>query len=103
MPLNQWSELLDDAVETMEEEEEIGDDRIPQASAREWIAEWARENRRCQRELLLTTAHRAQGPKGLEFDHVVILDGHWGHAGQRGTETALLCRHDPGAPHPHPD
>lgn len=36
--------------------------------------EWSREIRRRQQGLLLTSAHRA---KGLEFDHVVILDGRW--------------------------
>ena len=41
----------------------------------EWLAEWGREARRRQRGLLLLTAHRA---KGLEFDHVVVLDGGWG-------------------------
>ena len=74
MPRNRWSELLAEAMETMEDE--TGSDRIPAASAREWIAEWARENRRRQHALLLTTAHRA---KDLEFDHVVILDGNWQH------------------------
>ena len=46
MPSNMWSRLLAEAMETMEEE--TGSDRIPTASAREWIAEWARENRRRQ-------------------------------------------------------
>ena len=44
----------------------------------EWLAEWAREARRRQRGLLLLTAHRA---KGLEFDHVVVLDGGWERVG----------------------
>ena len=44
----------------------------------EWLAEWAREARRRQRGLLLMTAHRA---KGLEFDHVVVLDGGWDRVG----------------------
>ena len=39
-----------------------------------WLREWSRDLRREQRGLLLTSAHRA---KGLEFDHVVILDGGW--------------------------
>ena len=39
-----------------------------------WLREWRRDLRREQRGLLLTSAHRA---KGLEFDHVVILDGRW--------------------------
>ena len=81
MPSNRWTELLAEAMETMEEE--TGSDRIPQATAREWIAEWARENRRRQHALLLTTAHRA---KGLEFDHVVILDGNWQHRNQHEAE-----------------
>ena len=35
--------------------------------------------RRRQHGLLLPTAH---GAKGLEFDHVVVLDGGWGRAGR---------------------
>ncbi len=38
-----------------------------------------REVRRRQRGLLLLTAHRA---KGLEFDHVVVLDGRWDRIGR---------------------
>ena len=34
--------------------------------------------RRCRRGLLLLTAHRA---KGLEFHHVVVLDGRWDRVG----------------------
>ncbi len=45
----------------------------------EWLAEWGREVRRHQRGLLLLTAHRA---KGLEFDHVVVLDGDWVSVGR---------------------
>ncbi len=44
----------------------------------EWLAEWGRDIRRRQRGLLLLTAHRA---KGLEFDHVVVLDGGWNSSG----------------------
>ena len=40
----------------------------------EWLAEWGRDARKRQTGLLLLSAHRA---KGLEFDHVVILDGGW--------------------------
>ena len=49
----------------------------------EWLAEWAQESRRRQRGLMLLTAHRA---KGLEFDHVVVLDGGWNRVG-RGEDT----------------
>ena len=41
---------------------------------KDWLGEWSREIRRRQTGLLLTTAHSA---KGLEFDHVAILDGKW--------------------------
>ena len=40
---------------------------------------WGREFRRRQGGLLLTTAHRA---KGLEFDHVIVLDGAWDRIGR---------------------
>jgi ATP-dependent DNA helicase RecQ len=44
----------------------------------EWLAEWGRDIRRRQQGLLLLTAHRA---KGLEFDHVAVLDGGWDRVG----------------------
>ena len=47
---------------------------LPAAFVRNWLGEWSKEIRRRQQGLLLTSAHRA---KGLEFDHVVILDGRW--------------------------
>lgn len=40
----------------------------------DWLVDWGREMRRRQTGLLLLSAHRA---KGLEFDHVVVLDGAW--------------------------
>ena len=49
-----------------------------------WLTtEWAQESRRRQRGLMLLTAHRA---KGLEFDHVVVLDGGWNRV-RRGEDT----------------
>ena len=47
----------------------------------DWLVEWGRDIKRRQRGLLLLTAHRA---KGLEFDHVAILDNGWikGHVNQ---------------------
>ena len=71
-PAGPWIELLREAVE--EHESEVGAGDGPVDSFIEWLAEWGREARRRQRGLLLSTAHRA---KGLEFDHVVVLDGHW--------------------------
>ncbi len=74
---NPWNELLRQAVE--EHVLETGGAETPVTHFVEWLAEWGREIRRRQRGLLLITAHRA---KGLEFDHVVVLDGGWNHVAQ---------------------
>ena len=71
-----WNELLLEAV--AEYRLETGDGEMPVGNVIEWLAEWGREARRRQRGLLLLTAHRA---KGLEFDHVVVLDGAWDRTG----------------------
>ncbi len=71
-----WIEFLEEAVD--EHEAETGASAVAVDSFREWLAEWGCEVRRRQRGLLLLSAHRA---KGLEFDHVVVLDGGWGKAG----------------------
>ena len=68
-----WIELLREAVEE-HALETGGGSEVPVPAFIEWLAEWGREIRRRQRGLLLLTAHRA---KGLEFDHVVVLDGGW--------------------------
>lgn len=47
---------------------------LPIAHFKDWLAEWGREARRRQTGLLLVSAHSA---KGLEFDHVIVLDGGW--------------------------
>ena len=75
-PPGVWNELLREAV--AEYRLETGDGETPVGNIIEWLAEWGREARRRQRGLLLLTAHRA---KGLEFDHVVVLDGAWGRTG----------------------
>ncbi len=67
-----WIELLREAVD--EYDLETGGTETPLDHFIEWLAEWGRDVRRRQRGLLLLTAHRA---KGLEFDHVVVLDGGW--------------------------
>ena len=69
---NLWTELLQEAID--EYALETGGAETPVVHAIEWLVEWSREARRRQRGLLLSTAHRA---KGLEFDHVVVLDGEW--------------------------
>jgi len=73
---NPWQDMLRQAVE--EHSLEAGDADIPVSHFIEWLAEWGREVRRRQRGLLLLTAHRG---KGLEFDHVAVLDGDWARTG----------------------
>ena len=77
-PPGPWIDLLTQALE--EHELETGGAEVPPASFVEWLAEWCRDTRRRQRGLLLLTAHRA---KGLEFDHVVVLDGGWDRRSRR--------------------
>ena len=76
LPEDPWAALLAQALEELMLEERHAA-VLPTAFVRNWLGEWSREIRRRQRGLLLTSAHRA---KGLEFDHVVILDGRWGSA-----------------------
>ena len=67
-----WVEALGEGVG--EYEEETGGAENPVDHFVEWLAEWAQDVRRRQKGVLLLTAHRV---KGLEFDHVVVLDGNW--------------------------
>ena len=76
-PEGPWTELLREALD--EHALETGGAEIPAEHAIEWLAEWGRDARRRQRGLLLATAHRA---KGLEFDHVAVLDGGWERRGR---------------------
>ena len=75
--IGQWVKLLEEAV--TEYTLESGGAETSLDYFTEWLAEWGREFRRRQGGLLLTTAHRA---KGLEFDHVVVLDGAWDRIGR---------------------
>ena len=79
-PANPWTELLEEAIAAYELETGGAETAVDQFI--EWLAEWGRDLRRRQRGLLLLTAHRA---KGLEFDHVVVLDGGW-HRVSRGED-----------------
>jgi ATP-dependent DNA helicase RecQ len=88
---------------------------LPRQHFIEWFFEWGREARKRQSALLLTTAHRA---KGLEFDHVAVLDDDWGRVGEnedpdaprrlyyvamtRARQTLLLARRNK-QPHPFLD
>ena len=76
-PENPWNSLLLEAVG--EFEIEVGNGDVLVDGFVEWLAEWSREARQRQWGLLLLTAHRA---KGLEFDHVVVLDGAWEKVGR---------------------
>ncbi|HVO88288.1 MAG TPA: UvrD-helicase domain-containing protein, partial [Casimicrobiaceae bacterium] len=73
---SRWWELLADAFEDYALE--TAGAEMPVHHFLEWLAEWGRDARRRQEGLLLLTAHRA---KGLEFDHVVALDGGWNKVG----------------------
>ncbi len=75
-PSSPWHDLLRQAVE--EHALETGGAETPVDHFIEWLVEWGREVRRRQRGLLLSTAYRA---KGLEFDHVAVLDGGWDRVG----------------------
>ena len=78
-----WIELLQKAV--AEYVQETGAEETPVDHFIEWLAEWGRIIRRRQNGLLLISAHRA---KGLEFDHVVVLDGGWDRIGYKEDKDA---------------
>ena len=75
-PSDLWHDLLRQAIG--EHKLESGDGETPVDHFIEWLAEWGRDIRRRQHGLLLLTGHRA---KGLEFDHVAVLDGGWDRIG----------------------
>ena len=76
-PPGPWYALLQQAVEDYKLEAGGGETTV--AHCIEWLAEWSRDVRQRQQGLLLVTAH---GAKGLEFDHVAVLDGAWNHVRQ---------------------
>ena len=108
-PADRWHDLLRQAIE--EHALETGGAETAADHFVEWLAEWSREIRRRPRGLLLATAHRT---KGLEFDHVAVLDGGWDRVGRdedadaprrlyyvamtRAKRTLALARFD--GPHP---
>ena len=71
-PSDPWHDLLRQAID--EHALETGGGEMPVDHVVEWLAEWGHKIRRRQQGLLLVTAH---GSKGLEFDHVAVLDGGW--------------------------
>lgn len=76
-PTNPWWSLLREAVAAYDLETSGAE--LPMSHFVEWLAEWGREVRRRQAGLMLLTAHRA---KGLEFDHVAVLDSGWERVGR---------------------
>jgi ATP-dependent DNA helicase RecQ len=72
LPQSRWTDLIGEGIGTLARE--LEEKTAPVPDVVEWLGEWARDARAEQRTLLLLTAHRA---KGLEFDHVAILDGGW--------------------------
>ena len=111
-PPGPWYDLLRQAND--EHALETGGAEVPVDHIVEWLADWGRDVRRRQLGLLLLTAHRA---KGLEFDHVAVLDGGWDRVGAgedpdaprrlyyvamtRAGQTLALSRFD--GPHPLQD
>lgn len=71
-PQTRWTDLIGEGIGTLARE--LVEKAAPVPDLVQWFGEWAREARGEQRGLLLLTAHRA---KGLEFDHVAILNGGW--------------------------
>ena len=71
-PRNRWTDLIGEGIGTLARE--LVEKVAPVPDIVQWFGEWARDVRGEHQGLLLMTAHRA---KGLEFDHVVILNGGW--------------------------
>ncbi|MBW7921611.1 MAG: RecQ family ATP-dependent DNA helicase [Rubellimicrobium sp.] len=71
-PPGRWVNLIAEGIAALARE--LTDKTAPVPDLVEWFGEWAGAARGEQRGLLLLTAHRA---KGLEFDHVAILNRGW--------------------------
>lgn len=83
---NPYHQTLQDAL--VDYADEIGSGEAMVVDFKDWLAEWARQARRRQQGLLLVSAH---GAKGLEFDHVAVLDGDWNsRPGEDDTATTRL-------------
>ncbi len=78
-----WSSSLKEAIAAFAEESQGAE--VSLDWFRDWLHEWGQASRHRQNGLFLLTAHRA---KGLEFDHVFILDGDW----QSGNEDPEASR-----------
>ena len=83
-----WTNLIAEGVAALARE--IGQGSMPAPEMTEWLAEWARDTRGEQNGLLLLSAHRA---KGLEFDHVIVLDGDWDRSNGPDSDEARRLRY----------
>ena len=79
-----WWLMLGEAITAFAEDTQGAEE--PLAFFRDWLAEWGRASRRKQTGILLLTAHRA---KGLEFEHVFVLDGEWSDNQNEEPDAAL--------------
>ncbi|PRX09512.1 UNVERIFIED_ORG: ATP-dependent DNA helicase RecQ [Martelella mediterranea] len=86
-PNSRWTELITEGIVDLKQE--FGEKSIPVSELVEWFAEWSQLTRKRQRGLLLLTGHRS---KGLEFDHVVILNGGWSAAASQGEDADATRR-----------
>lgn len=81
-----WQAFFATAVEQLQGE--FGDCRLSSAALVDWLYDYARELRQQARPgLYLGTVHSA---KGLEFRHVVLLDGGWSRSPQQLEEERRL-------------
>jgi len=85
-PEGPWWSVLREGVEDFVQD--VGDRETDRKDILEWLAEWGRDIRKRQTGLMLLSAHRA---KGLEFDHVVVLDGAW-EKRSKGEDQDAACR-----------
>lgn len=84
-PETPWRSCLEEAMAAFAEDTQGAEVSLPHF--RDWLAEWGRASRQRQNGLLLLSAHRA---KGLEFEHVFVLDGEWNP--QRGEDVDAVRR-----------
>ncbi|MES2916269.1 MAG: RecQ family ATP-dependent DNA helicase [Pseudomonadota bacterium] len=69
---SRWTDLIGEGLGLLARE--LDGKPIPVPDIVDWFGDWSHNLRGEQRGLLLVTAHSA---KGLEFDHVAILNGGW--------------------------
>lgn len=81
-----WEDVLGTACEQLQSE--FGDCELAKQSIIDWLYDFAREIRsKPQAGIFLGTVHAA---KGLEFEHVVVLDGAWESSQQELEENRRL-------------